>query len=840
MPFAPALAPPPPYADVACTHCGDACPDTPIRLPAEPELAFCCQGCRAVYELLAANRLCTYYRLDEHPGQKMKAVELPGRFDYLDAEAVQAQLLSFRSPTLARLTFSIPQMHCASCIWLLENLFKLNPGISASRVNFLRKELTVSYQPATTTLKEIVKLLASVGYEPQITLAELGAQPHAASRTLYYQLGIAAFGFGNVMLLAFPEYFSFTEQLQSTFGQFFGGLSLLLALPVLLVSARGFYRSAWQGLRQRYINLDFPISLGLTALFVTSVFEVLTQRGPGYFDSFTGLVFFMLIGKWVQQRSYDALRFDRDFTSYFPVAVTRLTPAGEESVSVKELRAGQRIRVLHQEIIPADAVLRRGAGQIDYSFVSGESEPVARQAGDLLYAGGRQMGEAVELEVVREVSQGYLTQLWNNPAFQKEKQPSLETYADKVGRYFVGLTLTLALGAVAYWYPQSPAMALRAFTSVLVIACPCALSLATPFALGAALRVLGRRKFYLKNSAVVETLGRADTIVFDKTGTLTDVKKSGVEYLGPPLSPGQQQAVAAVVRQSTHPLSQRLAAELPASSLAVADFVEVPGQGVRGTVAGVVVRVGTAAFAALNNCRGATLRVSALNEAITDDANGADAETRSVASLHQTANLQSCVYISLDNRLHGHYRFRNVYRDSLRPVLAALGTRYRLAVLSGDNDTEQARLRELFGPTAEIHFRQTPQNKLDYIAKLKHEGRTVVMIGDGLNDAGALQRADAGIALTDTLTNFSPACDAILEAGNFGQLATMLGFSRACLRIVLATFALSFIYNGIGLTLAVQGRFTPIVSAILMPISSLSVMVFATLLVRLAAWRRGL
>ncbi|GAB3868587.1 heavy metal translocating P-type ATPase metal-binding domain-containing protein [Hymenobacter segetis] len=765
-----------------------------------------------MYELLAANRLCTYYRLDEHPGQKMKAVELPGRFDYLDAEAVQAQLLAFRSPTLARLTFSIPQMHCASCIWLLENLFKLNPGISASRVNFLRKELTVSYQPATTTLKEVVKLLASVGYEPQITLAELGAQPHAASRTLYYQLGIAAFGFGNVMLLAFPEYFSFTEQLQSTFGRFFGGLSFLLALPVLLVSARGFYRSAWQGLRQRYINLDFPISLGLTALFVTSVFEVATQRGPGYFDSFTGLVFFMLIGKWVQQRSYDALRFDRDFTSYFPVAVTRLTPAGEESVSVKELRAGQRIRVRHQEIIPADAVLRRGTGQIDYSFVSGESEPVARQAGDLLYAGGRQMGEAVELEVVREVSQGYLTQLWNNPAFQKEKQPSLETYADKVGRYFVGLTLTLALGAVAYWYPQSPAMALRAFTSVLVIACPCALSLATPFALGAALRVLGRRKFYLKNSAVVETLGRADTIVFDKTGTLTDVKKSVVEYVGPPLSPAQMQAVAAVVRQSTHPLSQRLAVELPANSLAVADFMEVPGQGVRGTVGGVVVRVGTAAFVGA--------------PAAEDAAETAEAP-------------QSGVYFSLGEVI-GCYRFRNVYRDSLRPVLAALGTRYRLVVLSGDNDTEQTRLRELFGPAAEIHFRQTPQNKLDYIAQLKQRGRTVVMVGDGLNDAGALQRADAGIALTDTLTNFSPACDAILEAGNFGQLATMLGFSRACLRIVLATFALSFAYNGIGLTLAVQGRFTPIVSAILMPISSLSVMVFSTLLVRLAAWRRGL
>jgi Cu+-exporting ATPase len=804
-----ALATPQPVAHVACAHCGDACPDEPLHLAAQPELPFCCAGCRAVYELLAASSLCTYYRLDAHPGQKIKEVELPGRFDYLDSEAVQSQLLAFRSPTLARLTFGIPQMHCASCIWLLENLFKLNPAIGASRVNFLRKELTVSYHPGTTSLKEVVKLLAAVGYEPQITLAELGAQPHAGSRTLYYQLGVAAFAFGNVMLLALPEYFSFAAQLQSTFGRFFGGLSLLLALPVLLVSARDFYRSAWQGVRQRYINLDFPISLGLTALFVTSVVEIATQRGPGYFDSFTGLVFFMLIGKWVQQRSYDALRFDRDFTAYFPVAVTLLAQdGGEKSVSVKELKPGQRIRVRHQEVIPADAVLLRGAGQIDYSFVSGESEPVPKMAGELVYAGGRQVGAAVELEVVRAVSQGYLTQLWNNPVFQKENRPTLETYANKVGRYFVALTLALALGAVLYWYPKSPPMALRAFTSVLVIACPCALSLATPFALGAALRVLGRWKFYLKNSAVVETLGRADTIVFDKTGTLTDVQQTAVDYVGPALSRAQHDALAAIVRHSTHPLSQRLAAALPPNQLPVTDYTEVPGGGLRGTANGVVVQVGSAAFV------------------------GQPAA--------EPASQQSRVYVQLDGQAGGYYVFHNVYRQGLREVLAALGGRYQLAVLSGDNDTEKERLQALFGPRAELHFHQTPQAKLDYIAELKWQGRTVVMVGDGLNDAGALQQAAVGIALTDALTNFSPTCDAILEAGSLGLLPTILGFSRACLRIVLATFALSFCYNAVGLALAVQGRFTPIASAILMPISSLSVMVFATLLVRAAAWRRHL
>ncbi|MCB2406997.1 heavy metal translocating P-type ATPase [Hymenobacter lucidus] len=808
-----APAPAPPLTHLACSHCGDECPAEPIQLAARPALHFCCQGCRAVYELLDASNLCTYYRLDEQPGQKVKDVELPGRFDYLDLESVQSQLLAFQSPTLCRLTLTIPQMHCASCIWLLENLFKLNPGISTSRVNFLRKELTVSYQPSATSLREVVQLLASVGYEPQITLAELGAQPHHGSRRLYYQLGLAAFAFGNVMLLALPEYFSFTEQLQALFGRFFGWLSLLLALPVLLVSARDFYRSAWQGLRQRYINLDFPISLGLTALFVTSVFEIVTQRGPGYFDSFTGLVFFMLIGKWVQQRTYDALRFDRDFTSYFPVAVTVLTKDGaEQSVPVRELRAGQRIRVRHQEIIPADAVLLRGQGQIDYSFVSGESVPVAKEAGEIVYAGGRQVGQAVELEVVREVSQGYLTQLWNNPAFQKEGKPTLETYANHVGRYFVAVTLALALGAAAYWYPRDPQMALRACTSVLVIACPCALSLATPFALGAALRVLGRQKLYLKNAAVVETLGRADTLVFDKTGTLTDPRRAVVSYQGLPLSEADAQRVAALARQSTHPLSQHLsqhlAAKPGAAPLPVEDYAEMPGLGLRGQVAGRGVQLGSAACVGL--------------PAASDEAQ------------------QSRVYVALDGLPMGWYDISSEYRADLADLLRDLSTRYRLALLTGDNDADAPRLRQLFRPGAELRFHQSPLDKLRYVETLQQQGRRVVMVGDGLNDAGALQRADAGLALSETLTNFSPACDAILDAGSLGQLSTFLRFSQDCLQIVLATFVLSFCYNGIGLGLAVQGKFTPIVSAILMPISSLSVMVFATLLVRLAAHRRGL
>ncbi|SDY48343.1 heavy metal translocating P-type ATPase [Hymenobacter psychrophilus] len=812
--------------EVACAHCGDACPPEPLALAGLP---FCCAGCRTVYELLAANNLCTYYNLDERPGLKIKEVELPGRFDYLDSETVQAQLLSFRSEQRARITLSVPQMHCTSCIWLLEHLPRLNPGIAEARVQFLRKEITITYLTASTGLKEVVALLASVGYEPQITLAELGAQPHRASRTLYYQLGLAAFAFGNVMLLALPDYFSFVEDLQAGFGGFFGLLSLALALPVLLYSARDFFRSAWQGLRQRYINLDFPISLGLLSLFGVSAWEALSGQGPGYFDSFTGLVFFMLIGRWVQQHTYDALRFDRDFTSYFPVAVTQLTPEGDKSISVRELRMGHRIRVRHQEVVPADAVLLRGDGQLDYSFVSGESTPVTRVSGELVYAGGRQLGEAVELEVVREVSQGYLTQLWNNPAFAKEnRHQGLETYANRVGRYFVGITLALALGTLLYWGPRDQAMMWRAFVSVLIIACPCALSLATPFALGAAVRVLGRHKLYLKNSAVIETLARADTLVFDKTGTLTDPHQAAVHYHGRPLTPAELNLLTTAAAQSTHPLSQRLAREAAGPARPLRHCHETPGQGLAATAeTGETVRLGAAGFT------GSSTKLP-LGDPLPEAAPTAPEGRQAEASRYFDAP-ETRVYVAFEGEPAGYYTFPNVYRPSLPRVLAGLGGHYRLAVLSGDTGAEEARLREMLGPDAALHFRQSPADKLAYIAAERAQGHTVVMVGDGLNDAGALRAADAGLALTDTLTNFSPACDAILDAAEFGRLATFLRFSRACLRAVLITFGLSFCYNAFGLALAVQGLFTPIVSAILMPISSLSVMLVATVLVRRAA-----
>ncbi|MGV3503871.1 MAG: heavy metal translocating P-type ATPase [Adhaeribacter sp.] len=794
-----------------CAHCGEEASTQPVY---SDDKVFCCTGCKSVYELLYANNLCTYYELDksEKPGVTVKEEHVNvSRFAYLDEDVVRNQLLHFQNETLHKVSFHIPGMHCSSCIWLLENLFKLDQGVLESRVNFPRREVSISYHPGKTQLSKVVTLLHKIGYAPTLNLANLSGKKKQGPSGITLQLGLAGFCFGNIMLLSFPEYLALADEIQVQFGSFFGLLSIALALPVLLYSARGFFTSAWQSLRQGHVNLDTPISLGLLSLFGVSLYDIATASGPGFLDSFTGLVFFMLIGKYVQQTTYEALAFDRDYKAYFPISVTVLEKGQERSMAVQELVPGKRLRIRNQELVPADALLLRGQALIDYSFVSGESVPVPKVVGEMIYAGGRQVGESIELEVIKEVSQSYLTQLWNNDIFRKSKSYfGLGTYADKVGAYFIAVTLLIALGSLVYWVPRDTDMAIKAFTSVLVIACPCALSLSTPFTLSNALKIFGRHKFYLKNGDVAETLAKCGTVVFDKTGTLTEGSRTDIRYQGDVLGAREQSLLRSVLQHSTHPLSQSLYGHLQGPLLPVEDYREVAGQGVSGRVAGVLVEAGAAGFAG--------------------------AEQQQAAGHPATR-----VYVRLGGKQAGVFTFSNHYRPGLASLVAELRQQGRkLAVLSGDNDAEQQTLRALFGPGAELRFHQTPADKLAYIAGLKQRGEKVIMVGDGLNDAGALQMSDAGISVTSSVNGFAPGCDAILDAGAFPQLATFLRFARRSLKVILGAFGISFVYNIIGLSLAVSGQFSPVASAILMPISSLSVILCSVLGVRLLAWRMNL
>jgi Cu+-exporting ATPase len=793
--------------EIICYHCGDICKDKLIEIE---EKYFCCSGCKTVYEILNQGGLCTYYNFEQNPGVSHKYFESKN-FDYLDDPSTLNKLLDFSDHKISKITFFIPQMHCSSCIWLLENLFKLNPAITNSTVNFVRKELVVKFLHEKISLKDVVVLISSIGYEPQINLdsAEKKIQKKS-NKDIYYKVGVAGFCFGNIMLFSFPEYFSITVS-DNLLKSFFGYLNLFLSIPVFFYSASDYFISAYRGLRIKIINIDVPLSLGILVLFIRSIYELLFLNQAGYFDSLAGLVFFLLIGKILQEKTYDAMNFERDYKSYFPLSVTIKQNEIEKSIPVSTLLVGNRIIIRQNEIVPADSILMNGDGLIDYSFVTGESHPSYKVSGEMIYAGGRQKAGLIELEVIKEVSQSYLTQLWNNDTFTKKSESLFTNFSNSVSKYFTIAVLLIAVIAAAFWYPINSFIAINVFTSVLIVACPCALALSTPFTLGNSMRIFGRNKFYLKNSSVVEMLAKINSIVFDKTGTITESGKSDIIYSGKVLNQTEQKCIKSLVRSSTHPLSKKIFESIDGIDFfPVTKFSEPTGKGIEGVVYGNHIKIGSTDFVDYK-----------MNDTEKD-------------------NIRTRVYISINSEVVGNFTFSNSYRDGIDKVVKKLSGGYKLALLSGDNSGEKENLLKIFENQSLLHFRQSPENKLNFIKQLQSNKDKVLMIGDGLNDAGALSQSDVGISVTDDISNFTPACDAILDSGQLKNIATYLTFSKTSLNIIHLNFFISFLYNLVGLSFAVNGILSPLIAAVLMPLSSITVVLVATIATNLIAKRRGL
>lgn len=772
----------------ACYHCGDACG---VEAVFDSGHDFCCQGCHTVFQVLRESGLDDFYVMNDSPGWRQ---DLTAAMDYswLDDEATIQKLLLFRQGGTARVIFQIPQIHCASCVWLLEKLYKLHTGVLQSRVNFNRRELSVVFREGELSLRQLVELLDKVGYRPAIRLADIERDgEQTVNRRLIYQLGVAGFAFGNIMLFSFPEYLGLNVARDGMFTAYFGYLNMLLALPVFFYSATDYYRSAWAGLRIGRLNMDVPITLGILALFFQSSWDVLTQTGPGYFDTLAGLLFFMLTGKWFQQKSFDRLRFDRDYKSYFPVCAT--LEDGRTS-SLNQLKPGQRILIRHGELIPADGVLMTGSGNIDYSFVTGESAPVRVPVGEKVFAGGRHAGPQITVELTHSVQQSYLTQLWNEQAFQDAERGTASRIARKMGTCFTWVIVPLALVTLAYWWMHDPSKALYAFTAVLIIACPCAIALSIPYIMGNGVRIMSRVNAYLRNPAVIEDLAAANTIVFDKTGTLTHAERSEVSWQGQELSDIDKGSIAMLASQSLHPLSRNLVQHLGISGqkMEIVDFEETPGVGLRGEIGGDTWRLGR-------------LGLSSPPEGFTG--------TR--------------VEIEKNGQYLGDFMFRASYREGLEGVMTTLPAGIDLHLVSGDQPIEEEYLGSLMGGVDRLHFRQMPAEKLAFVQDRQRAGRKVVMVGDGLNDAGALRQSDVGVVITESLNNFTPASDLILSSEHFGRLPHLLRLSRRLVMHVYFAYGLALTYNVVGLSFAVQGLLSPLVAAIIMPASSITIMIYA-------------
>ena len=817
-------------AVAGCFHCGEPCSGNTFALDGK---SFCCFGCQTVFSLLQENGLEQFYELNFAPGVRVRAATAAAKWKFLDDLAVQEKLFDFADKTRVKVTLHLPAIHCVACVWLLENLFKLHPGIGQSQVNFARREAAVTFARDKIKFSELAALLTSIGYEPELTLDKTEkAKPSPQRKRVWLQIGLAAFGFGNIMLMSLPFYFGLDSFSGPMFKALAGWLSLALALPVVTVSAADFWRAAWFSVRQRALTLEVPIALGLAAIYLSSVVEVAAHRGPGYCDSLTGLIFFLLCGRLFQKKTYDRLTFDRDYKGFFPLSVTRLGRAGsplpaadgvhgvthptEESVAISSLQIGDKIILRNGELLPADAKLVSGEACLDYSFVTGEAEPVAYEVGEHLYAGGRQVGGAIEVETAKPVAQSYLASLWNNEAFRKTRDNDLDSLTNRYSKRFTKLVIGVALAAAVFWIFKDAAKSLKAFTSVLIVACPCALALAAPLTHGTVQRLLARLKIFLKNALVIERMAGIDTIVLDKTGTLTSADTRGAEFHGEALSANETGWIASLARQSTHPNSVRVAKMLDGRLLPVANFKETPGCGIEGEIAGHKILLGSNAWVFPGGSRG----------------NG--------TQIKKSEPPHVGCYASIDGQLRGAFEFENSLRPEVAKLIAQLGGKYELALLSGDNEREAARFQKIFGGHATLRFNQSPADKLDFIRELQQRGKKVMMVGDGLNDAGALKQADVGVAVVERIGIFSPASDVILDAAELPKLARVLEFSRSAARIVRIGFVISAIYNLVGVSIAAAGLLQPMVCAILMPISSASVVFFSCSATTWTARRMGL
>lgn len=777
-----------------CYHCGD---DIIGKGYSILEKKFCCNGCKMVYQLLHENNMDAFYTLDKKPGVKPSATST-NKYTFLEVDSIQSKFIDFQDGNTVKITLFLPQIHCSSCIYLLENASKIEPAILSCQVNFTKREASICFDSNKLKLSELAQFLDKIGYAPNFGNRQ--ETDKKIDKKFMYKLGIAGFAFGSIMLWSFPEYLGI-EDMNQRMRNFTSYLSFFVSLPVLFYSASDYFISAFKALKYKSLNLDVPITIGIIALYAQSTYTIFTGGGPGYMDSFATFIFWLLIGKWFQNKTYKTLSFERDYTSYFPVAVTKLVNEKEEIVEIEQLNEQDTIIVRNEEVIPCDSELLSEEARIDYSFVTGESIPIFKKKGDFIYAGGKLIGQRSKLKVLKESNRSHLTQLWNDVS-KEDKELHQTTIQDKISYYFLAIILIISTVAGIAWFFIDPSKITQIVVSILIVACPCALALSSPFTFGNILRVLGRKGLYLKNTKVIERINDVTDVVFDKTGTLTTGILDGIEFRGTALTDEQKRIIISVAHSSTHPLSraivQFLRRQVTLDLPEVTHFKEISGKGIEAKCDDKIIRIGSRNFA-------------------NDHSN-------------DTQSDETATSISVDGICIGTFIFNSDLRLGMDEMLQKLSG-LQLHVLSGDTEKDKEMLLEIFPTTTKMYFKQSPKDKLEYIENLKNKGKKVMMIGDGLNDAGALGKSDVGIAVSEDIFRFTPSSDAIIEASKLYYLPNFFSISKFSKTVLKTCLGFSISYNLIGLSIAISGHMTPLVAAILMPISSITVVFLSTFLV---------
>lgn len=720
---------------------------------------FCCTGCATASAML------------EGEGLDGPSATLVQKYAHLEAAEASEGLQQYDS-THAQWDVQLPAIHCTSCLILLERMHTWLEGVWDVRVQFSAKSATIRFNPETLPISLLAAWLDFVGYPPSLLAKK------EVNRREINRLGVAGFAMGNAMMSAFPEYFGLDQEGFAALLTFFRFSTALFATISLVYAGKSYLSGAYKAVRSAQWSLDIPIALGMIALWSWSAYLLLTGRSGGYFDSLSGLIFFLLIGKWLQGKTYSALSFERTVTDFLPIAV--FSEPHQSFVRLEKLQPGTVFQVPFDGIVPVPATLIEPA-TVDYSFITGETDPQHLQTGASILVGARNAGSTLRARTESAAQTKDIEQLWKD-----KRDQNTGWVSEKITAIFTLSVLILAASGGLIWAYLDPSRALEIAVSVLIIACPCALSLAAPFAYGTASAVLAKNGLYLKSGRSLAQLSKVKHIFWDKTGTLTAQDASGT--LSNPLSNDLLPIFRAGLSRSTHPVSQSLLAALgPGPTSLIQTWSEHPGSGLEFTdELGHLYRVGSGKW--LDQPNGPTYLMQ-----------------------------DSDVLATFDQTLE--------YRKTMEPVFAQLqemGMDHTM--ISGDRPRT---LPETWRPffDGRTYFEQSPTQKSEKVQPI--EG--TLFLGDGLNDVEAIESADVGLAVVEDAVGYFPKSDGVVFAQSLPALPQSIRYARQVYKLVKWAYALSLAYNLIGLTFALSGSLSPVVAAILMPISSISVVLFSSL-----------
>lgn len=777
----------------ACLHCGQAASGK-----------FCCPGCRQVYEYLAGEGLTHYYDLMIGMGRAATSQSIAKA--HLEGKAIAD---SFRYRGSAKtFAFFVPSLSCAACLWLIERVLVPGdptlPGVASVRVNLDDRLVLVGVrEDEERAVPAVISRLAAIGYKamPPRLAGQAGAMSPVQRKNLQ-NLGIAGAVFGNVMLFAAAVYFGDLWGMSPAMRRFFDWFSFALTLLTLATAGRSFFATAWSTARRRILHVDLPIAVALALSFGVSAASLVRGQGPVYFDSVAGLIFLLLAGRyWNESLQARARRLAGSAAALVPDSAAALRP-------------GDVVAVAPGEVVPADGQVVAGRSEVDEAALSGEQKPVLKRAGDPVSAGTQNLNGALSIKVLRPSSDSYVARITRLVEEAGGKKSRFETLAALWLPKFVLGIFVAATASFCLWWPVDHARALAVVTATLIVSCPCALALATPLTMAISLRRSWRRGAIVKSGTSLEVGAKVDAIVLDKTGTVT---VGNVRVVGElvRLTSMERRVVGAAAARSRHPVARAVARHFEADAASVevvaAEIHEDPGRGLEAQVRAdgrvFVVRIGTPAFVGLDS-----------------RAHRADGAGIVAVSVSEAPGVTATTILYLEDRVHvGVSEAVAAWRDRGIDVY----------LLSGDAPGPVSLVAKAVGiPDGRALASQSPADKRRFVEDLQRKGRTVMMVGDGINDAAALSAAALGVAVSGGVDLALNSADVFLGSPGIEEIAGFLRFCAYTRRTLVLILTISVLYNLAAIGLAMAGILHPLVAAMIMPLASLTV-------VSIGALRRG-